>query len=140
MKSLTEEWEKFLKAIPPRADPLHPTAFNNAIDKIVVEAAKLARKADIDGLADPEILAELKRRNLDNLSNAARVRTDYANAFSTMKDLSNARKQYDWAHFWENFRLLVFRVLSAMGIAAVVLGTYYIGWKAGIPMPLRLPV
>ena len=53
--------------------------------------------------------------------------------------LLSARKQEDWADSWEKFRLFIFRMATGIGLAALVLITYWLANRWGIPMPLRMP-
>ena len=82
---------------------------------------------------------EIEKRLIDKIqsSNAVGSYNRIAEEFYELIDL---RKQEVWADFVERFRLLLFRVLTAVGIATVVLVTGYIANKLGIPLPLlRIP-
>jgi CRISPR/Cas system-associated protein Csx1 len=57
-----------------------------------------------------------------------------------IKSLMDFRRQEDWADSVEKTRLFLFRMLTAIGLASIILTTYYLGDRWGIPMPLRLPL
>lgn len=52
------------------------------------------------------------------------------------RELLSIEKQTTRADIETKIRYLIFRILTAIGIAAVILGTGYIAHKLGIPLPL----
>jgi hypothetical protein len=60
-------------------------------------------------------------------------------AQTAFKNVIDARKQEDWADSREKFRLFVFRMATGIGLAAILLFTYWFADRLGIPMPLRMP-
>ena len=53
--------------------------------------------------------------------------------------LKNLRTQEYRADLFEKLRLFLFRMATGIGLAAVLLGTYWIADKLEIRMPLRMP-
>lgn len=67
--------------------------------------------------------------------------SDYSSLLNRYEKLINERKQDAYADLVERFRYLLFRILTAVGIAIVILGTGYLAHKWGIPLPfLRFPI
>lgn len=57
-----------------------------------------------------------------------------------LASMTDRRKQAVKADFLDRSRFLIFRMLTAIGIATVILATGYLAHKWGIPLPLlRIP-
>lgn len=55
------------------------------------------------------------------------------------ENIVDGDKRAVWADFHQQGRLLMFRFISALSIAAVILFTYWLGDLWGIQLPLRMP-
>lgn len=153
MKSLVESWDKYMAdnhvAIN-RVKYREPKDFDQAMKTAIYQAIVVLRREAPDLTKDVRSEGDLER-----ILNAAsyyvskdgrdagaylKLTSGYAQMYSAYQEIRDQRSQHNWAHFWENARILLFRILTAVGIAAVVLGTYAIADGLGIPMPLRMPV
>jgi hypothetical protein len=148
MRSLTEEWVAFLESFKARRassiNTKNKKDFELALKTVAamaaikgIEYSRVFAEKDVD---PADVLEKLEAESFFNTHNYNDLVRDYSEVLGLAKALYTERTQYDWAHLRENLRLLILRVFTAIMIALVVLGTYYVGHKAGIPLPLRIPV
>lgn len=149
MKSLVESWDNYIDEnlkLLIRNEPVDPAEFNRRLESTVFEAFNHARGLDPTELNSPaKLMKVLREKGFEDRQKAGggtivQVRGMFSGQYEQLMTLSNERKQHDWAHFRENARNLLFRVLTSVFIAGVVLGTYALGDALGIPMPLRMPL
>ena len=67
------------------------------------------------------------------------VKTAYRRQHTMLTNFLDDRKQDDKAEFWDRARYTTFRLLTTIGIAMIVMASYYVADRLGIPMPLRMP-
>lgn len=116
--------------------PIKPDDFQSKVENIFAEQLLEAfAKYDIE---HQELRDRMNNRDIPITlkKHIGYAHTLYEKAFVMYQAIENERKQEAWADMKERIRYLVFRVLTAVGIAAVVLGTGYLAQCWGIPLPL----
>jgi hypothetical protein len=69
-----------------------------------------------------------------------RLSDSFVEADSDRTRLRDMRKTVDWATSWDYGKTLIFRTLTTIMIAAVVLITAYLAHEWGIPLPMLRPL
>lgn len=123
-----------------------PADFANALDiyfeKVVIDAVSAADDLgtkNVDRIKNA--LKNTPRYNTTSHQNhSGNIRQSYNSLLSQYDQLIDARRQEDLMDFWAHVRSLLFRVLTALGIAAVVLLTGWLAQMLQIPLPaFRVP-
>ncbi|MEW8548575.1 MAG: hypothetical protein AB2693_34165 [Candidatus Thiodiazotropha sp.] len=100
------------------------------LEKMIKETGEMA----VQGKDEQQRIEHMKRQlGKSHLSNAIR---SYRETYSAYHALVDVRRQEAKADMVERIRYLLFRMLTAIGIAAVVLATYYLAGVWGIQMPM----
>ncbi|MEW8042490.1 MAG: hypothetical protein AB2800_20075 [Candidatus Thiodiazotropha endolucinida] len=111
-----------------------PNDFNNLFESFLGKIIKDARKMGIDGKDEEHILEHMRyhlgRSPLQNL------RRSYIETYNGYQALVDERRQEAKADMVERIRYLFFRMLTAIGIAIVVMVTYYLAGEWGIQLPM----
>lgn len=134
---LKDKWIEQLKELMSNAPiPMDPPD----ITAIISEATGKIKQTVSHGLenntAHHLLLRDLEKQLHGDNSDFKLVRTHYLAMHSKYMQLKNTRKQEAWADLQERIRYLFFRILTAIGIAAVILGTAYLANRWDIPLPL----
>jgi hypothetical protein len=64
------------------------------------------------------------------------AKSSYRGLVRRHKELMNIEVQVRRSDLESKTRFLIFRILTAIGIALVILGTGFVAYRAGIPLPL----
>lgn len=136
---LRENWGKSLEALLPtsvherREHQRWESRFDSMIEGIVEYCYEEAKKED----STTEAIIRFVSDSVDSERFGAKgVKKDYGKLYYAYKRLIDTRRQDSWADYHERLRYLLFRILTAVGIAAVVLGTGYLAKCWNIPLPL----
>ncbi|MEO7622901.1 MAG: hypothetical protein ABIS30_07520 [Gallionella sp.] len=151
-KSLTDSWLKSIQTKVDESIP-DPSRFNDQFDNLLVELARAV--AEDSGrqelLKNPYNTKKQIRERYSNLFDSHdeesinswqpdgfkhKLKKSYAAVFYSEKYLSDTRRQEDWATSWDHFKAFLFRLLTAIMIAGVVLATGYYANRIGIPIPM----
>ena len=107
-------------------------------DNISAFANDLVREAARALNVEPESLrGSIERQNHAILH--ARINdivSSYTHARNEVTYLHSEKFRVDWATSWDHFKFLLYRVATAIGIAAVILGTAMVADRYEIPLPL----
>ncbi len=121
----------------------HPNKdnFQLSIDKIY-ELSVIATKEHLKNNPsllgdDRELIDKVKESSPELKQYLSAVPGNYVKLIDNYEALKNERKMEVWADFREKLRFLVFRMLTAIGIASVILLTSFLAMTWGIPLPLR---
>ena len=141
IKKISEQWSKVVeKSVFPTGAMKASTFESNlssrlkqTLDGVITETKKGTSVEDA---------VELIWENRFNSAYAGNdLQRNYSTLHECLKRLQDQRRQAVWASITDWGIQLVFRLLTAIGIAAVVLTTGYIAHKCNIPIPLlRLAV
>ncbi|MEW8288744.1 MAG: hypothetical protein AB2697_22400 [Candidatus Thiodiazotropha endolucinida] len=115
-----------------------PNDFNKLFESFLGKITKDARKMGIDGKDEEHILKHMKH-HLGN-SPLQNLRRSYSETYNGYQTLADKRRQEAKADMVERIRYLFFRMLTAIGIAAVVMTTYYLAGEWGIQLPMARAV
>ncbi|MEW7973859.1 MAG: hypothetical protein AB2821_10295 [Candidatus Thiodiazotropha endolucinida] len=115
-----------------------PEDFTKHLETFLEKIIKETREQAVKG-KDEQQLIEHMRHHLGKspLHNARRSYYETYNAYQILVD---ERRQEAKADMVERIRYLLFRMLTAIGIAAVVMGTYYLAGEWGIELPMARAV
>lgn len=132
-----------LTAVQVRGSPDDFSArINNLLADVVVSVSRDDTRIPT-GASQAECLAFIRTRYSGLFGNNGQVDEVcewYAAAHARQAKLSDVRRQEDWATFWDHARTFLFRTMTTVMIAAVVLTTGYLAHQWDIPLPmLRIP-
>lgn len=144
VKSIADRWLKTLDDInvPGRQHRVPPEDFNNSFDQF---AAQLARNVAKDpnpldsSWDDEKMIAQLKKRYAGFFMQGGQVtgiKNWYSVAYDLQKELSDKRRQENWSNSWDHAKTILYRTLTTIMIAAVILATGFLAklWEIPIPM------
>ena len=129
--------------------PLTPDEMKTLLRGIIVNTAmsamqKLPHQQDGSGRMHPgwgNMLVEAAEKTADETLasdryDLGRLLSTYQLIVNQRNHLANERKQETWADLFDRASSLAFRMLTALGIAAVVLLTGYLAQTWRIPLPM----
>jgi len=117
-----------------------PEEFKTKYEKAILDAVEFGLNHTSSQQAQDLIDKRKKDENRTIAFGEPNLVSGYERMHEEHAHLINVRKQEIYSDLVERFRLLLFRVLTAIGIATVVLCTGYFANKFGIPLPLlRIP-
>ena len=139
-ENLPKSLIKLYKSLPITGSP-NKDNFQKGIDKIY-ELSVITEK---NQLRDNPSLQENERELLDIVKESSpelkqclsAMPGNYVKLIDNYEAMQDERKMEVWADFREKLRFLVFRMLTAVGIASVILLTSFLAMIWGIPLPLR---
>lgn len=142
---LTQRWLLRLKEVRgqlPGGSLRDPAEMHALIKGLAMGVCNEVLASKARNVSDDTIRRDVNSRLDQNQYGLEQIIPMYRRVLSERRELADARKQEDWADFWEKMRFLAFRLALAIGIAAVVLAAGYVAREAGIPLPMlpRLPV
>ncbi|WP_316365370.1 hypothetical protein [Candidatus Thiodiazotropha sp. CDECU1] len=115
-----------------------PSQLHTQIVTILETTAKDAHDMTNNGDDEHRILEHTKHRLVKpHLEN---IRVSYSAMYTAYKALVDERRQEAKADMVERIRYLIFRILTAIGIAVVVMWTYYLAGEWGIELPMTRAV
>jgi hypothetical protein len=116
---------------------IHPSeSFKEKYHAGYAHAIELAIKMSQEGHSTDDIQEKILSQLKNDEFGGPNMLSGYDRMLNEYNEIIDLRKQEMWADLVERVRYLLFRVLTAIGIAAVILGTGLIAHKAGIPLPL----
>ncbi|MDO6611262.1 hypothetical protein Q4601_18870 [Shewanella sp. 1_MG-2023] len=84
-----------------------------------------------------ELIETVRETNPELKQYLSAMPENYSKLLDNYEALQDERKIEAWADFREKLRLLLFRVLTAIGIASIILLTSFLAMIWGIPLPMR---
>jgi len=109
-------------------------AFNDNLEKATKLVFSQGYAAANQNL-DQEMAWKDTLTNLGNNSNHREAKRRHNDRIRLLAKLRDAMHQEDWADLREKVRFLIFRMITTIGIAVVVLGTAYVAHEMGINLP-----
>jgi len=118
------------------------TEFENQIKSLVNSlvnsiAADIAN-GNYNNLDTQQAKAKIKERNKSIFEENGKIdqcTKRYKTCHSWLSDLLTLRIQEDWATTWDHVKNFLFKTITAIMLAAVILGTAYIANQLGILIP-----
>ena len=123
MKSLSERWSDYLVSWNPSSH-LTPEEFEQYLKRLSTVSGRQVymylKEHPGEDLDEGDLILNVLENGglFDPGHNLSEVGKYYSKLHDRVTSLQDTRRQYDWAHFWENARLFMFRILTAIGIAA----------------------
>lgn len=127
------------------AHPSEPAVFNGALDACLlgvirsVAASDQYRERILQAKTGQGQMEELLKsiETVQGLNNAvAEIRAAYGRVWEQRAKLLDERQQEQWANLRDHIRSLIFRALTTLMIAGIVLGTGWMAKAYEIPLPL----
>jgi hypothetical protein len=117
-----------------------PKEFSSQLTRAATQVVNMAARELSGGANAKQVVDALTVEDVRRRLGLAEIETDYAVLHSQRERLLHAVSVEDAADLREKFRFFAFRMLLAVGIAAVVLLTGYVAKVLEIPLPmLRFP-
>lgn len=135
---IKEKWMEILKKFRGSNDYWEPAQFDSNLDKYfdhIVERTLEMKKNLAPDITVKDQMAKFRLHDTGN-PNRSNIMSMYKDLYDNYNILTNIRKQEVWADYSDRNRFLVYRVLTTIGIAGVVLLTYWIAHKLEIPLPM----
>mgnify|MGYP000485748916 FL=1 len=114
-------------------DHKSPDKFRDSVEELVTEVFLLGIKTTS---SENDNQPKIKQLLIEKDKHISNVCNTYAVMDSRYKTATDYKEQYQSADLIERKRYLLFRILTATGIAAVILLTGYLAQKLNIPLPL----
>lgn len=136
-----EKWIEIIKNsnyIPKDMTLTKPDNFNDKLDEFLSNISREVYNSAHNELTEEDVIRHVKDQF--NRSRDLNIRSMYTHIYNAYMELINQRRQEAWADFKERVRYLVFRILTAIGIAAVIMATYYLAARWGIQLPMTRAV
>ncbi|MET0061093.1 MAG: hypothetical protein ABW176_02255 [Candidatus Thiodiazotropha endolucinida] len=136
-----ENWIEFINGrdwYPAHLQLTKPEDFNKYLDSYLEKKVKQVYRMTKQGSTEDQVInymtSQFKESDIRN------IKTTYMRMYNAFKLVLHERRQEARADMKERIRYFVFRVLTAVGIAAVVMGTYYLAGEWGIQLPMTRTV
>ena len=136
---LSVNWKDVLTAYPGRPrvkDIAEPHEFREMLNGLCASVCNDALALKAQNRGDDSIKQEIAARVTQGRFNIEAINSAYVRVTSEHAWLASQQKQVVWADFWEKTRYLMFRVLTTIGIAAIVLLTAALAHWWEIPLPM----
>lgn len=127
------------------AHPSEPAVFSSQFDECLtnvfrsVASNELYRERILQAKTGQGQMEELLKciETMPGVNNdAAKLRASYGRVWEQRATLLDERKQEQWANLRDHLRSLIFRTLTTLMIAGIVLGTGWMAKAYEIPLPL----
>ncbi|NVK23922.1 MAG: hypothetical protein HWE10_03240 [Gammaproteobacteria bacterium] len=134
--TLVEHWKEIIgqKSFG-KMKEFNSNALQTKHETLISEVIKLSRNSN---KSEEQIKSALKKYFESYEETTESFFNHHQNAIKRANELSDFEKRALKLDFKERLRFLVFRILTAIGIAAVVLLTAYLADLWGIPLPFRM--
>jgi hypothetical protein len=133
---MKEYLEKIRNIYAPHPDPADIDSALQTIRVGLVQSLSIEELNKYKGMEAVMINSEILQKKRDVRDRSAYVLEKYQQLYSVYKSLIDIKKQEAAAETWTGWKMVFFRTLTALSIAAVVLGTAYIAKEYNIPLPM----
>lgn len=114
---------------------------NRDIERLIdITVAQTLKAARVNSSLEVNDIRESEKFKRSLVTIRQGVTEPYGLARDVALSLSDEREQTAKAHLYEQFRLVLFRMLSGIGIAIIVLCASWVAHKLEIPLPFRFGV
>ncbi|MBT3042972.1 MAG: hypothetical protein KME67_08950 [Candidatus Thiodiazotropha sp. (ex Codakia orbicularis)] len=136
-----DNWIEFIngrKWYPTHLQLTKPEDFNKHLDFFLEQSIKRVHEMTRNGSNEAQVIAYMKDQFQQ--SDVRNIKTTYMRMHDSFKVVLNERHQEARADMKERIRYFIFRMLTAIVIATVVMGTYYLAGEWGIQLPMTRAV
>lgn len=138
LKAFNERWYDFIDGYKSRLTVVDPDNVKEALIGRTIDCVNNIRNSD------PNRLAKMKEDDfIEDLTAAVSKDQSFHNHLEDfrkqnefLQELKTTRREYDWADSVTHVRNMIYRIATAIGIATVVVVTYWVAHKLEIPLPL----
>ncbi len=143
VKSLKDKWPEIV-TLHGHWTPTTEDKFDQNLHELIDLATRIVSEKIESGEFEPlkqskyipERITNLLKSNDHYINRLDNLRVNYRDVVRRYIDLSNNRKQTDWANTWDHLKNWVYRTATGITLAAIILGTVIIADGLGLQIPL----
>lgn len=135
IRKLADIWVEDIFSPSHLSDIDHERALNHLIDQILNRIVKYRSNSN-KTLESKDQIMDIIKNDQSIQRGIAQLQRNYKDLLASQTELSDRRKQTDWAVTRDHFKSFLGKVVTAIFIAIIVLGTAYVAKELEILLPI----